>query len=96
MSGTQAFEVRNLVFVSGERFPALIDGDTGVPDFEVCAVFSVLTGLWCAERGCGDVAACAARFPSRCRMEYRSANGDRMTRHSFYVSGKTALGSVGT
>jgi hypothetical protein len=35
MSGTQAFEVRNPVFVSGERFSALIDGDTGVPDFEV-------------------------------------------------------------
>ena len=43
MSGTQAFEIRNLVFVSGERFPALIDGDTGVPDFEV--TLYVLTQL---------------------------------------------------
>lgn len=43
MSGTQAFEVRNLVFASGERFPALIDGETGVPDFEV--TLYVLTQL---------------------------------------------------
>ncbi len=35
MSGTQTFEVRNLVFASGERFPVLIDGETGIPDFEV-------------------------------------------------------------
>lgn len=43
MSGTQAFEVRNLVFASGERFPALIDGKTGVPHFEV--TLYVLTQL---------------------------------------------------
>lgn len=43
MSGTQAFEVRNLVFASGERFPALIDAETGVPDFEV--TLYVLTQL---------------------------------------------------
>ncbi|AYN21992.1 tyrosine-type recombinase/integrase [Alcaligenes nematophilus] len=43
MSGTQAFEVRNLVFASGERFPVLIDGETGVPDFEV--TLYVLTQL---------------------------------------------------
>jgi len=43
MSGVQAFEVRNLVFASGERFPALIDGNTGVPDFEV--TLYVLTQL---------------------------------------------------
>ncbi len=43
MSGTQTFEVRNLVFASGERFPVLIDGDTGVPDFEV--TLYVLTQL---------------------------------------------------
>ena len=43
MSGTQAFEVRNLVFASGERFPVLIDGDAGVPDFEV--TLYVLTQL---------------------------------------------------
>ena len=35
MLGAHAFEVRNLVFASGERFPALISVDTGMPDFEV-------------------------------------------------------------
>lgn len=43
MSGTQAFEVRNLVFASGERFPVLVDGDAGVPDFDV--TLYVLTQL---------------------------------------------------
>ncbi len=43
MSGTQDFEVRNLVFASGERFPVLIEGDAGVPDFEV--TLYVLTQL---------------------------------------------------
>lgn len=43
MPGNQALQVRNLVFVSGERFPALINRDTGVPDFEV--TLYVLTQL---------------------------------------------------
>ncbi len=43
MSSTQTFEVRNLVFASGERFPALIEGKKGVPDFEV--TLYVLTQL---------------------------------------------------
>lgn len=43
MSVTQAFAVRNLVFASGERFPALIDRATGIPDFEV--TLYVLTQL---------------------------------------------------
>lgn len=43
MSCTQAFEVRHLVFASGERFPVLIDRDTGVPDFD--ATLYVLTQL---------------------------------------------------
>ncbi len=43
MSTSQAFEIRSLVFASGERFPALIDGGTGVPDFDV--TLYVLTQL---------------------------------------------------
>lgn len=43
MSGTQPSKVRTLVFASGERFPALIDGEAGVPDFEV--TLYVLTQL---------------------------------------------------
>lgn len=34
MLQTQYYQIRNLVFVSGERFPALINGETGIPDFD--------------------------------------------------------------
>jgi integrase len=34
MRDSQALEVRNLVFASGERFPILVDTKTGIPDFE--------------------------------------------------------------
>ncbi|HWW06910.1 hypothetical protein [Collimonas sp.] len=43
MSASQSLEVRNLVFSFGERFPALIDRETGIPDFDV--TLYVLTQL---------------------------------------------------
>lgn len=34
MSSSETYEVRNLVFTHGERFPALLTRETGIPDFD--------------------------------------------------------------
>jgi integrase len=43
MGAAATLEFRNLIFSSGERFPALLDGATGIPDFD--ATLYVLTQL---------------------------------------------------
>lgn len=80
MSSTQVFEVRNLVFASGERFPTLINGSTGIPDFDV--TLYVLTQLRARNLSASTLTAATRSVMFGCQvLEYMGINLQNRINH---------------